>query len=161
MAAFVPVSVEVARELKDWCEMPLDAMLDALCTRTEGQVVLPNGHLWPGGDEARVRRRMKLEVSADTLPAKTTDDGETIEPAVPLWVADGRRLLNWKARDQIRSARSFCDAHAVSERSDVILSFLKCGMRHQDSATRGRYCSASTTCEGSISSCRLCQDSHS
>ena len=86
MAAFVPVSVEVARELKDWCEMPLDAMLDALCTRTEGQVVLPNGHLWPGGDKARVRRRMKLEVSADTLPAKTTDDGETIEPAVPLWV---------------------------------------------------------------------------
>jgi hypothetical protein len=86
MTAFVPVSVEVARELKDWCEMPLDAMLDALSTRTDGQVVLANGSIWPGGDANRVRRRIKLEVSADTLPAKTTDDGETIEPAVPLWV---------------------------------------------------------------------------
>src|SRR6185369_8544852 len=45
LTAFVPVSTAVARQVKNWQHMPLDALLDALAQRapTPGRVVFPNG----------------------------------------------------------------------------------------------------------------------
>jgi hypothetical protein len=92
MTAFVPVSVEVARELKDWCEMPLDVMLDALSLRARGQVLLPNAKLWPSGEavpEEEAGSAHRFARSAETLPAKVRKgDGssERVEDEVPLWV---------------------------------------------------------------------------
>lgn len=90
LTAFVPVSPRVARDLKDWCLMPLDALLDALAQRTGGRVVLPNGNVWPpvAADQlAEARARVSLTVSTALLPAMVRErDGAEIEGAVPLWV---------------------------------------------------------------------------
>ncbi len=86
--AFVPVSVEVARDLKDWCRMPLDTMLDALAEHTADGVVLSNGNFWPPKSAAAldsVRRAKGISVSDETLPAKQRD-GKQVEDRVPLWV---------------------------------------------------------------------------
>ncbi|MEA2582909.1 MAG: hypothetical protein QOF33_994 [Thermomicrobiales bacterium] len=89
LTAFVPVSVEVARHLKDWCAMPLDVMLNALKERTGNRVVLPNGNVWPPvEDPDQLKReydRIGIEVSLATLEPKLKD-GKPIEGAVPLWV---------------------------------------------------------------------------
>jgi hypothetical protein len=91
LTAFVPTSPPVARELKDWCEMPLDVLLDALAERTGNRVVLANGNVWPPLDDpqalAEARTRIGVTVSEATLPPKVrAKDGATIEGAVPLWV---------------------------------------------------------------------------
>jgi hypothetical protein len=91
LTAFVPVSPTVAREIKDWCRMPLDALLDALAERTGERVVLANGNVWPPIDDpaelARARARIGVEVSASTLPPKVrAKDGKEIEGPIPLWV---------------------------------------------------------------------------
>ena len=93
LTAFVPVSINVARDIKGWCEMPLDEMLGALSDRTNGRVVLPNGKIWDRHDQrdrdpsADERKRIGLEVSDDRLPAKRKDGiPNPIEDKVPLWV---------------------------------------------------------------------------
>lgn len=90
LTAFVPVSVPVARQIKDWGKMPQDVMLEALSRRTGGRVVLPDGNIWPPVGEDRIedeQRRIKLEVSPKTLPPKVrSKDVATIEGEVPLWV---------------------------------------------------------------------------
>jgi hypothetical protein len=91
LTAFVPVSPVVARELKDWCRMPLDQLLDALAARTGNRVVLANGNVWPPIDDpaalTQERRRIGVEVSSATLPPKLRPkDRQQIEGAVPLWV---------------------------------------------------------------------------
>jgi hypothetical protein len=96
LTAFVPVSAPVAHMIKDWQEMPLREMLNALATRTDGRVVFPNGNIWDHGTEqersptARERDRIGLEQSEEMLPEKNReqDDGTVkhIEDKVPLWV---------------------------------------------------------------------------
>jgi len=92
LTAFVPVSSVVAREIKNWTEMPLESLLDALAQRSGGRVVFPNGNLWPSADEASLpseRERIGLTVSEKTLPAKRRVAGGRsveLEPPVPLWV---------------------------------------------------------------------------
>ncbi|HEY1335617.1 MAG TPA: hypothetical protein VGF31_15245, partial [Myxococcaceae bacterium] len=90
LTAFVPVSPIVAREVKDWCQMPLDAILDALSRRTGGRVVLPGGNVWPpvaDSELARTRSQLGMEVSTETLPPKVRQrDKKELEGAVPLWV---------------------------------------------------------------------------
>jgi hypothetical protein len=88
LAAVVPVSPKVARAIKDWCQMPLDALLDALSQRAAGRIVLPNGNVWPPvapEQVAQARVRAGVEVSAATLPPIVQDDQE-VEGPVPLWV---------------------------------------------------------------------------
>ncbi len=89
LTAFVPVSPIVARDLKDWCQMPLDSILGALSQRTKGRVVLPTGNLWPpltDGQLAQEHKRFAIEVSTDMLPPKIRQrDQKQIEEAVPLW----------------------------------------------------------------------------
>jgi hypothetical protein len=90
LTAFVPVSPIVAREIKDWCEMPLDALLDALSQRAAGRVVLANGNVWPPVDDAQLqqaRTGIGVEAATTTLPPKVrARDDRQIEGAVPLWV---------------------------------------------------------------------------
>jgi hypothetical protein len=90
LTAFVPVSPNVARDLKDWCRMPLDALLNALSERARGRVVLPNGNVWPPAAEEEVaaaRKAIGLEVASSTLPPKVRNrDGVEVEGPVPLWV---------------------------------------------------------------------------
>jgi hypothetical protein len=96
LTAFVPVSANVAHAIKDWMEMPLEEMLNALAARTEGRVVFPNGNVWDHEERrersptARERERIGLEQSEEMLPEKKRelDDGTivTIEEKVPLWV---------------------------------------------------------------------------
>lgn len=89
MTAFVPVSPIVARELKDWCQMPLDVLLDALSERTGGRVVLATGDIWPtvGPEQLeQARAEIGVTVSSTMLPPKVRRrDGKEIEGAVPLW----------------------------------------------------------------------------
>lgn len=91
MTAFVPVSVEVARQLKNWCRMPLDTMLDALSMRTHGKVVFPCGNFWPPIDDtaelATARKERGIEVAARRLGEKRRPkEAEAIEGEVPIWV---------------------------------------------------------------------------
>ena len=90
LTAFVPVSPRVARDLKDWCRMPLDTLLNALSERARGRVVLPNGNVWPPVEEAEVaaaRKTIGLAVAPTTLPPKVRSrDGAEVEGPVPLWV---------------------------------------------------------------------------
>jgi hypothetical protein len=93
LTAFVPVSVPMARMIKDWCDLPLDALLDALAERTGRRVVLADGTLWPEVPPhqlARARARIGVEVSETLLPPKVRlKDGKEIEGAVPLWTQIG------------------------------------------------------------------------
>ena len=86
LTAFVPVSVDVARDIKGWATMPHPDMLNALSARSGSRVVLPNGSVW-GSDNGSVaaRRRVGLEVSSHRFPSA----GETEEQRQredPLWV---------------------------------------------------------------------------
>ncbi|CAN5738521.1 hypothetical protein BH20CHL3_BH20CHL3_04350 [soil metagenome] len=90
--AFVPVSTPVAREIKNWTEMPLDNLMDALSERSDGRVVFPDGNLWPNliGDALiKERGRIGVTISNETLPRKERgpeNDRVTLEDKVPLWV---------------------------------------------------------------------------
>ena len=96
LTAFVPVSASVAHMIKDWQAMPLQEILNALATRTDGRVVFPNGNIWDHGTQqerspnARERDHIGLEQSQEMLPEKNReqDDGTVkhIEDEVPLWV---------------------------------------------------------------------------
>jgi hypothetical protein len=91
MTAFVPVSMVVAHEYKNWDGIPLESLLDALSQRCGGKVLFPDGNVWPLATGERLeaeRQRIGVTISQESLPAKRrrTDDGEiTLEPPVPLW----------------------------------------------------------------------------
>ena len=92
LISFVPVSTPVAREIKDWSEMPLDSLLDALSIRSGGRVVFPNGNVWPNVMDDRLvqeRERIGLSISDEMLPPKElkgTSGLPFLEDEVPLWV---------------------------------------------------------------------------
>jgi hypothetical protein len=89
LTAFVPVSTPVARKLKRWQQMPLDALLEAMSTRTRRRVVLPNGTTWAiAGVEGAAPAPAPdwLEVAPTTLPAVLDRNDNQVEAEVPLWV---------------------------------------------------------------------------
>ena len=89
LTAFVPVSTPVARQLKHWAQMPLDALLEAMSTRTRHRVVLPNGTTWAIGGAAGpapVSGPDWLEVAPTTLPEVRDRNNTQVEAKVPLWV---------------------------------------------------------------------------
>jgi hypothetical protein len=88
LMAFVPVSKQVASQLKKWSKMPLEGLLNALSERAPGRVVLPNTSLWPARDPSDAAQLQAIEVrqSADTLPVVVSRDGTRVEDEVPLWV---------------------------------------------------------------------------
>jgi hypothetical protein len=91
LTAFAPVNPRVARDIKNWCEMPLDVLMDALSQRTEGRVVLSNGNTWPPVDDpdalAAKLQDLKVTTSKRTLPAmKRSKTNVEIEAAHPIWV---------------------------------------------------------------------------
>jgi hypothetical protein len=89
LTSFVPVSPIVARQVMDWCHMPLDTLLDTLSQREVGQVVLPNGEIWRpqagGPAPAAPAAPVGVQVSADKLPAMVRD-GVELQGEIPLWV---------------------------------------------------------------------------
>ncbi|MCC6792013.1 MAG: MBL fold metallo-hydrolase [Thermomicrobiales bacterium] len=92
LTAFVPVSVPVAHEVKNWRKMPLPAILDDLTKRGGGRVVLPDGTIWQiEGSRSRPRTLDEIKVTKSDvpLPPKFRErDGQRVllENEVPLWV---------------------------------------------------------------------------
>lgn len=89
LAAFVPVSPAVARDLKGWTEMPLDNLLAGLALRAPGRVILPNGRAWDAtAAEAKADPDAGLHVttSNEVLPPVLDREGNQLEAGVPVWV---------------------------------------------------------------------------